>query len=49
MQGVTVFPSLREALNNGFQQYDKTPDGYLVRRNTPKGYEFALVVVKEKK
>lgn len=44
--GVLVFPTLAEALRAGFQVYDRTPDGYLVRARTAAGWAFALVVCK---
>lgn len=42
-QGLRVFRSLREALKEGFQVYDRSADGYIVRRRGAKGWELALV------
>ncbi len=41
-----VFSSLREALNAGFQVYDRTSSGYLVRTKTVNGWALALVDLK---
>jgi hypothetical protein len=43
MQGIRTFPSLAEALRAGFQVYDRTSEGYLVRTRTLKGWAMALV------
>ena len=43
-QGLKIFRSLREAKDAGFDIYDRTPDGYLVRIKTEAGYQFALVI-----
>ena len=43
MQGLTVFPNLPEALNAGFHVYDRTPNGYVVRRRSVAGWTLALV------
>jgi hypothetical protein len=43
MAGLTVFTSLADALRAGFQIYDRTPDGYLVRTRTEQGWAMALV------
>ena len=43
MAGLMVFKSLSEALNAGYQVYDRTADGYLVRVLTPRGWAMALV------
>jgi hypothetical protein len=42
-QGVMIFRKLDDALRNGFQVYEKTSYGYLVRTHTAKGMAFALV------
>ena len=42
-QGIVVFKNLADALRNGFQVYDKTSDGYLVRTQTAAGWALALV------
>jgi hypothetical protein len=44
MQGIRVFASLEEARREGYFLFDKTADGYLVRRD--EGGRFALAVVK---
>ena len=44
--GVTVFHSLANAIHSGFQVYDKTSEGYLVRRSTGSQWELALVILK---
>jgi hypothetical protein len=36
MAGLMVFKSLADALRAGFQIYDRTADGYLVRTRTAK-------------
>jgi hypothetical protein len=46
MAGLVVFRSLSEALKAGFQIYDRTADGYLVRTQTSTGWAMALVNVK---
>jgi len=43
MAGVVVFSSVAEALRAGFQIYDHTQDGYLVRKLTTYGWAMALV------
>lgn len=45
MSGVVVFKTLAEALRAGFEVYDKTNTGYLVRKRTENGYAMALVVL----
>jgi lipid-binding SYLF domain-containing protein len=44
MAGITVFASIADALRAGFVVYDRTEDGYVVRRHTANGWEQALVV-----
>lgn len=44
MAGIVVFKTLAEAVRMGFQIYDRTPNGYVVQRQTGSGYAFALVV-----
>ncbi|MBV9647894.1 MAG: hypothetical protein JO043_10560 [Candidatus Eremiobacteraeota bacterium] len=46
MAGLMVFKSLADALRAGFQVYDRTPDGYLVRTKTQTGWAMALVCCK---
>jgi Ca2+-binding EF-hand superfamily protein len=47
MTGLLVFKSLADALRAGFQIYDRTQDGYLVRTRTTGGWAIALVHCKE--
>ncbi len=46
MAGLMVFKSLADALRAGFQIYDRTSDGYLVRTRTASGWAMALVTSK---
>ena len=49
MPGLLIFTSLTQALSNGFQVYDRTAEGYLVRRSRPAGgWEMALVHCSDK-
>lgn len=41
--GIMIFKSLAEALRAGYQVYDRTSDGYLVRTRTAAGWAIALV------
>jgi hypothetical protein len=41
--GVMVFRSVAEALRAGFEVYDRTPTGYLVRTKTGRGWALAIV------
>ncbi len=43
MAGLMVFKSLADALRAGYQVYDRTPYGYLVRTKTTAGWALALV------
>jgi hypothetical protein len=43
MAGLMVFDSVADALKAGFQIYDRTQDGYLVRARTARGWAMALV------
>lgn len=43
---MVVFTSLEEAIKAGFQVYDKTDTGYLVRTKTSAGYALAIVRLK---
>jgi hypothetical protein len=45
MAGIMVFSSIGEALQAGFQVYDRTSYGYLVRTRTAHGWELAVVNV----
>ena len=47
MAGLLVFSSLAQALRAGFQVYDRTPDGYLVRVRTQGGWAMAIVRCRE--
>ena len=42
-QGIVVFPTLPEAVRNGFEVYERSRDGYLVRTRTEAGWALALV------
>ncbi|MBV9102401.1 MAG: hypothetical protein JO060_02360 [Candidatus Eremiobacteraeota bacterium] len=44
MPGLMIFTSLAEAIKCGFQVYDRTTDGYIVRAKTAKGWALAMVV-----
>ncbi len=46
MAGLMVFSTLADALRAGFQVYDRTSDGYLVRTRTNSGWAIALVNLK---
>lgn len=46
MAGIVVFRSLAEAINAGFEVYDRSPDGYLVRLRTARGWAFAIVALR---
>ena len=37
-----MFTSLEEAIRAGFEFWDRTRDGYLVRTRTPNGWALAL-------
>jgi hypothetical protein len=43
MKGLTVFPTLTQALRAGYHVYDRTPAGYIVRTRTAEGWMLALV------
>jgi hypothetical protein len=45
MAGIMVFRSVSEALRAGFQVYDRTSSGYLVRTRTSRGWALAVVHV----
>ncbi|MBC5824189.1 MAG: hypothetical protein GIW99_09980 [Candidatus Eremiobacteraeota bacterium] len=47
MPGIKVFTSLEEALAAGYKIYERTADGYLVRRDN--GTQLALAIVLPKK
>jgi hypothetical protein len=44
--GIVVFPSVSAAIAAGFEVYDRTPEGYLVRTKTARGWALALVRVR---
>lgn len=46
MPGIVRFKSVAEALRAGYQVYDKTKDGYLVRTRTAAGWAMAIVECK---
>ncbi len=46
MAGLMVFTTLADALRAGFQIYDRTAEGYLVRTRTSSGWAMALVTSK---
>lgn len=43
MAGVVVFRNLEQALRAGYQVYQQTPKGYLVRMWTVDGWAIAIV------
>jgi hypothetical protein len=43
MQGIRVFSSVSDALEAGFQLYDRTSEGYLARIRTTRGWALAVV------
>jgi Ca2+-binding EF-hand superfamily protein len=45
MAGIVRFTSLSEAIRAGFQVYDRTSDGYLVRMRAPAGWALAVVTL----
>ena len=42
MAGIIVYTSLRAALKDGYEIYDRTTAGYLIRIRTPHGWALAL-------
>lgn len=44
MSGVLVFASLADAKREGFIPYDRTPDGWIVRKQIDSQWHLALVV-----
>jgi hypothetical protein len=46
MHGIMTFSSLTDALRAGFQIFDRTSDGYLVRTRTAAGWALAIVRVR---
>ena len=43
MAGIIVFESLAQAVRAGFELYEQTGTGYVVRMRTPAGWALALV------
>jgi hypothetical protein len=43
MAGLLVFRSVTDAIRAGFQIYDRTDTGYLVRTRTPAGWALAII------
>ncbi|MBV8490210.1 MAG: hypothetical protein JO199_06730 [Candidatus Eremiobacteraeota bacterium] len=43
MSGIVIFTSLADALRAGYQVYDRTSTGYVVRVMTSAGWALALV------
>lgn len=43
MAGIMVFATVSEARRAGFEVYDRTSDGYLVRTQTARGWALAIV------
>ena len=41
--GIKVFASLEEAKAAGFEPYERTPEGFLVRRSDGRSYSLAIV------
>ena len=46
MQGIMTFNSISSALRAGYQVYDRTEKGYVVRIKTQAGWGLALVECK---
>lgn len=46
MPGIVTFESLDQAIRAGYQVYDRTSDGYLVRMRTVQGWALAVVVLR---
>lgn len=42
MQGIMIFKSIAEAQSSGFQYFDRTKEGYLVRKMTSRGWALAI-------
>jgi hypothetical protein len=45
MSGLVVFNSLSQAIANGYQVYDRTAEGYLVRTRLDNRWALAVVRV----
>ncbi len=44
MQGVLIIKNMADALAQGFEFFDKTADGFLVRKKTQRGWALAIVL-----
>lgn len=44
MSGLVVFHSIAEAQRAGYEVCDRTPEGYLVRTRTSRGWALAIVI-----
>lgn len=49
MTGLAIFSSLADAIRMGYQLYDRTAEGYLVRTRTDRGWALALVIVRDRR
>lgn len=47
MMSETRFDSLREAIKQGWEVYDRTSTGYIMRKRTDKGWVLARCDVKQ--
>jgi hypothetical protein len=45
MRGSIVFPSLADAVRAGYQVYDRTEEGHLVRKRIADGWKLAIALV----
>ena len=48
MPGLIVFRNLAEALRAGFEVFDRTANGYIVRTRTDRGYALAVVDLRDR-
>jgi hypothetical protein len=44
MTGITIFKTLADATRMGYQVYERTAEGYVVRARTDGGWALALVI-----
>lgn len=42
--GLMIFPTLRAAIQQGFEPYERTADGFMVRTHTSRGWALALAL-----
>jgi hypothetical protein len=42
--GLPLFPSLKDAIVRGFQRFDDSADGVLLRKRATKGWEYVIVL-----